>query len=1632
VPIAGLAPESVEDQSPNTLPSPNTTTTQCASAQAQPSSQEEAQLARNKLVQRQKHKFSKTSHVRLQAASQPLSASKDSAEYSLDSSEFSRIQQLSGKDFDFDGFCDTEGRNSHCKDFASKTCSFVDMDVSGKHVWMFPPPDQVLIKDSIDHLVHCWQKSPDTTSACIMLPKGFSHLTSGTEGRLRLIHSYAKGAKIWVPTSVDSVVQKHVKTTCAIQVYMLDRMSPHVLLNSIQTITIAPQSIHIDLLQNIDPEPLAFRFTASCKAISKKRLDEQLMFYADVLQDTGASVEFISMELALRKGLKLKPTHNNWTVTVANQETVKVLGSVNLQINIQGYTDEVKFLVIPMAYDMILGNRWARSRQAIVDYGKTQTTVIHKGNTFVLKPYVIHPSKEHTLEYPQSRKKDTDDSKTETSGTPEYVLNFAKATKAIRRGADYHAIEIQKVPDPPPKPPDPKDTPDIPIPMEKSGCPDYAHLHKHKSPKKKSRSRTTRNPPTLDEQVQDVRDAIEHLKSTAPSDTTNKITQDPEYAEKARWLSEEIALKTTALGEQVFRTTLEGLRDTGEPVEAIPTIPGARPPTRGLGRYSKIERDELQKHIDELLKQGLIEPSLSPYAAAALVVPKYKPDGSVKGWRLVIDYRMLNAITIKYQFPMPRIDDVMDSLDGAMFYSSCDATHGFWQLMLHPNDVPKTAFRTPAGLYQWRVLPMGLSNSPAVFQRTMASFFQKEVTLSNGTRVVALGTFIQIYMDDLLIYSKTAEEHLEHLGIVFEILKANQIYLNPNKCEFNKPEVRFLGHLVSKEGVRPDPDKVKVMKEWPAPTDKHELYRFLGFANYFRLFIRSYATIAAPLYPLTQTANKVDFAEQWTSMQQDCFEALKLALCTAPTLKLPDFDQPFEVVVDASNIAIGAVLLQDKRPVAYESKKLSPTEVRWTTTERELYAAVHALKQWRCYLQHPTHQFTLWTDHNPNIFFSDGNTSLTARQARWQEFLGPFHFQWRYKKGPENIADALSRLPYLTPTEENTEQAIFTINLNCMVLHATSLVPMPTALSTATPSATTTPKKKVTLPKKEPKTTPNRPSQASRSQPNRKRSPPPRSTEQEPQKKPKPTKLPPNLTPFEKQLWQLKDHPCFLQAQDQAWCQDDIGFWRTSEGQLVIPTTDLRRLTMEACHDSVFSGHFGPTRTINLAKRLFFWPDMVQDIRKYCEACNVCQRTKSSNQKPFGQLRPLPVPKGKWSNISVDMITGLPMTARGYNAIIVFVDRLTKMVHICPTTEKITSRGFAEMFLANIIRLHGCPESVVSDRGSIFTSKFEKEFLSGISCKPHFSSAYHPQSDGQTERANQVLEQVLRSYVALDHSEWDTFLPMAEFAMNNAPNEATGQTPFVLNYGISPRHPEVTKLTKTHLNGLELHSVKAKQTKAKADSAMQHCFREIKSDVPAAFQFTEAMKQAITHTKVMLEAARSRMIAITDQKRKETVPFTIGDKVMLSTKNIRLVHPGCNKLLPRWAGPFTITAKINPVAFKLDLPETMNIHDVFHTSLLKPYKLDPLRTDGELPPLIIDGEAEFEVEALLGRRSKTISTKKAKHAPGGKKRTTRWEYLVGWTGYGPEHNEYVPEQELLRHCKQMVKDYDKQHPRPKT
>ena len=439
---------------------------------------------------------------------------------------------------------------------------------------------------------------------------------------------------------------------------------------------------------------------------------------------------------------------------------------------------------------------------------------------------------------------------------------------------------------------------------------------------------------------------------------------------------------------------------------------------------------------------------------------------------------------------------------------------------------------------------------------------------------------------------------------------------------------------------------------------------------------------------------------------------------------------------------------------------------------------------------------------------------------------------------------------------------------------------------------------------------------------------------------------------------------------------------------------------------------------------------MTADIHNYTKSCVECQRVKPRNHLPFGRLQPLPVAEGKWRSITVDMIVGLPISRFGFNAIIVFVDRFTKMVHLVPCKDTLNAEQFCQLFVANVIRLHGAPTSLISDRGSIFAARFTQCFTASVNCLQQFSTAFHPQTDGQTERANRVVEDVLRSYCDIRQTDWDAFLPMAEFAMNNAPSEATQQTPFILNYGINPRHPSISQLLSDHFTGVEPPRTAHGNIQRVAATVMQHTLRITDAsarhvdrvpDVPAASQFTTAMRQVIERTKLLLQVARERMCRIADPHRNPTPPFQVGDQVMLSTKNIKL-QAGANKLLPRFVGPFPITEVINPVAFRLRLPATMRIHTVFHTSLLRPYHA----RNGALPspsPLVINDEEEYEVQALMGRRDKVISKRTTRH---GVHHRTQRQYLVRWKGYGPEHNEWISVDELQRHCAPMIAAMDRQ------
>src|SRR6476469_3057543 len=480
---------------------------------------------------------------------------------------------------------------------------------------------------------------------------------------------------------------------------------------------------------------------------------------------------------------------------------------------------------------------------------------------------------------------------------------------------------------------------------------------------------------------------------TTASDSTTSFGQLDCLAGEKPWVSDLIGHFF-----EVFQDPLpDGLPPIRKEVHGIPTEPGHPPPFRQMYRLSPLEYRELEKQVTAFLKAGILEVSTSPYGAPVLFVPK--PNG--RGLRLCVDYRALNAITIKNRCTIPRIDDLLDAVAGSKYFTSLDLTSGYHQILISEEDRPKTAFRTPFGHFQFKVLIEGLTNAPATFQTAMNSIFHP-----------FLRKFVVVYIDDILIFSRNEEEHKAHVRLVLDILKREKFYVCKSKSTFAKEEVKFLGHIVDAEGIRPDPKKVSAVQDWPVPRNVHEIKSFIGLACYFKKFISHYSEVAVPLTNLTRKSH----VWEWTGKCQDAFEKLKLLLTEAPLLRTPDPTKLYRCVTDASDFGLGAVLLQEGHPIAFESRKLNSAEQNYTTTEREMLAVVHALRVWQCYLEGV--YFEVETDHKCNTFFQS-QPNLSRRQARWSEFLQRFgKFKWDYRPGEQNVADALSRRDVATTSQQ--------------------------------------------------------------------------------------------------------------------------------------------------------------------------------------------------------------------------------------------------------------------------------------------------------------------------------------------------------------------------------------------------------------------------------------------------------------------------------------------------------------------------------------------------------------------------------------------------------------------------------------
>ncbi|CAI7802324.1 unnamed protein product [Closterium sp. NIES-54] len=480
---------------------------------------------------------------------------------------------------------------------------------------------------------------------------------------------------------------------------------------------------------------------------------------------------------------------------------------------------------------------------------------------------------------------------------------------------------------------------------------------------------------------------ITEVQPTSPDAVTPTVSASHEDEELTRGVEK---LLETFSG--VFPEDLPaGLPPKKAADHRIDLIPGSTPPVRPTYKMSAMELKELKKQLEDMLAKEFIQPSSSPYASPVLFVRK--KEGSMQ---MCVDYRGLNKITVKNRYPLPRIDELFEQVGEARYFSKLDLRSGYHQVRIQSEDIPKTAFRTRYSHYESRVLPFCLTNAPATFQGMMHSIFSDFID-----------KFLVVFIDDLLVYSRTHEEHLKHLELVLARLSEHRLYAKHSKCEFGKTKLSFLGHVISHGRLEVDNSKVAVLKQWKQLSAVKEVQAFLGLANYYRRFVKGFAAVAAPLTDLVRK----DSSFSWGPLQQQAFEKLKICLTSPPALAVPNLELPYFIWCDASDVALGAILCQEQeaglQPIAFESRKLTVAERAYPIHEREALAVVYALK-WRCYVE--MQPVTVFTDHR-TLEYLKTLSQITPRQARWVQFLEQYvpNLQIVYKPGRFNPADVLSR-----------------------------------------------------------------------------------------------------------------------------------------------------------------------------------------------------------------------------------------------------------------------------------------------------------------------------------------------------------------------------------------------------------------------------------------------------------------------------------------------------------------------------------------------------------------------------------------------------------------------------------------------
>lgn len=982
--------------------------------------------------------------------------------------------------------------------------------------------------------------------------------------------------------------------------------------------------------------------------------------------------------------------------------------------------------------------------------------------------------------------------------------------------------------------------------------------------------------------------------------------------------------------QSIFAASKEDLGRTGIVKHKI-TVKEVRPIKQNARRLPLNKREEASKEVSDMLNRGIIEPSSSPWASPVVLVKK--KDGST---RFCIDYRRLNDVTLKDSYPIPRIDDSLDTLGGSVWFSTLDLASGYWQVEMEEADKEKTAFVTHGGLYQFKVLPFGLCNAPSTFERLM------EKVLSGLQWQTCL-----VYLDDIIIFGRSFEEHMARLGEVFQRLKGAGLKLSPKKCDLLKHKVHFLGHIVSSEGVATDLSKVADVKDWPRPNSVRDVRGFIGLCSYYRKFVKNFAQIARPLHHLTEKGQRFS----WSDECERAFQTLKNALSSSPVLAYPTQNDKYILDTDASNESMGAVLSQiqngEELVIAYFSKSFSKAERRYCVTRKELYAVVSAIKHFHHYLYGV--EFLVRTDHSAlrwllNFKHPEGQV------ARWLELLGTYTFKIQHRAGTKHgNADALSRRPcdncrHCDRVEEKeidevkkNEHELNQGDLNCFQVNKKGSTSERTEDKSATSDRT--------------------PGVLTRSQARRQVA---AETVQGTVESGHQSESVENLV----DLWSVEEIKKAQREDDSirqildwkavsetrpVWSQisekNQIvktywGLWEVlsvKEGvlyrrwesdcgndiswKLVVPKT-LRNDVMLQLHDNATAGHLGVKKTLMRIQERFYWCGYHKDVESWCRQCDICNSRKNPPKKRKAPMQRYVVGV-PMERMAMDIMGPLPVTARGNKYILCVADYFTKWTEAFAIPDQ-EAETVAKVFVEQFFTRFGVPLQLHTDQGRNFESKLFKELSTLLGIDKTRTTAFHPQSDGMVERFNRTLEAMLSAVVSEDQRDWDEWLPHVTMAYRSSVHETTGESPSAMMLGREMNLPI----------DLTVPSPPKEETES--------------------IEYVQILKEKLQ--RVHEFAREATRVSSERQKRNydqgsSLTRFNVGDLVWLYTPNRKKsLSP---KLQRHWGGPYKITHRLSDVNYRIRLTERSS-PKVVHYDRLKPYDStrESLRSRTRKPKMI--------------------------------------------------------------------------------